>query len=141
MLRVVKLVISLLLMACLFLPLSTCSREPTKIEIVQGTATETLHYNNHVITAGETRIGSYLIAVPFVLPLLLAVLGLFRREIWLEVLNILCAFSVVGVVIIHAFIAKLALGGYLAMGSALACLAGAVISIRQIVVARRTGHS
>ena len=137
--RKIKLIVGIVLMACLFLPLSTCSRAPLKFERIEGKQLQHVEYKNYVVTLGETRVVPYLFALPFVLPLILAVAGFFGvgASLWKELLNILSAIAVIGMVAFHWFVAKLALGGYFAGIAAIGVIVLSISGIRQWMAERR----
>ena len=66
----------------------------------------------------------YLPAIPFVLPLLMVLFNLRvkREKLRYEIIDVILGLLVLMLVLVHAFIAKLVLGGYLALFAAMAYL-------------------
>lgn len=116
MLKKIKLFFSLLLLACLFLPLSTCTIKPNP----QATDQTVKTYDRYAIMQGEDISFSQEYGAVFVLalPFVLSLAALFRSRVrWFYTLvEIVAALAVLGLVGIHAFTGtQLASGGYLAL--------------------------
>ena len=120
MLNKIKLICAVILMACLFLPLSTCTKQPHPQDPVQ----EVVVYERYVVmndhkTGNASVFERYGVALIFILPLLFSVAALFRTAggIFYTWIDLCAAMAVIFVVVIHWMTGQLVFGGYLAFFS------------------------
>ena len=127
MLKKIKLVAALLLLVCLFMPLSTCSRQPLPKR--DQPMPEPVVMERYVAGSTGTLWMDYLPVAIFVLPLLWVLLSLRETLVsWgLLLAEMLNAVAVLAVVYLHDYTGRLALAGYLA------ALAGLVLLVLVLV--------
>lgn len=116
MLKKIKAIAALLLIVCLFLPLSQCTQPPLPTDKNQSDVI----YDLYVVQRESDAQWKYFPAIPFVLPLLMVLFnfGVKHEKLRYELLDLILGMCAVGVVLLHVFVAKLVTGGYLAMAAA-----------------------
>lgn len=122
MLKKIKLIAALLLLVCLFLPLSTCSRQPLPVKNQPNP--EPVVIERYVAGDSGSLWMDYVPVVVFVLPLLWVLLS-FRQVLvhWALLLaELLNAVAVLAVVYLHDYTGRLVLGGYLAASASITLL-------------------
>lgn len=117
MFKKVKLMCALVLMACLFLPLSTCTKLPHPTAVEQ----EVEVFERYVVMPEKGAQGYSIFhrfgpAIVFILPLLFSLAALFRAKasIFYALVDLSSALALLFVVAGHAVMGNLVLGGYLA---------------------------
>lgn len=125
MLKKLKGIAALLLLVCLFLPLSQCSRPPLPTTKDQTTTVIQLY-------AVPQKVDSYwrfLPAVFFVFPLLMVLFNwrVKSEKLRYELIDVIFGLLVLSVILLHAFAAKLLAGGYLALIAAAAYLLASLV--------------
>jgi hypothetical protein len=121
-----KILASFLLVVCLFLPMSKCSRDVLPVEQVESGKA---FYEFYVVQDLED-IKSYLFAIPFVIPFIMVLLSLTGKGPMLvyEIFDVIYAILVLVELSLHAYFANLIWGGYIALIAAVVCLATSIYS-------------
>lgn len=133
MLKKLKLIASLLLISCLFLPLSTCTTQPhpqAADQTVEVTERYALILNDNGAHANTPFIQRYGAGLLFLLPFIFALAALFRAQdnLFYNLIEIIAGLAALFVVAVHNFTGELAIGGYLALlgGLSYTLMAGAL---------------
>ncbi len=123
MFKKIKGVAALLLIICLFLPLSQCSQPP----LPTASNSTAIVYEYYAVQ--HNNIWGYFPAIPFVLPLLMVLFNVKakREKLRYELIDVVLGVLVLTLVLLHAFVAKLIFGGYLALFAALGYLLASLI--------------
>jgi hypothetical protein len=118
MLKIIKGIAALLLLVSLCLPLSQCTQQP--LPSVQDQTVVVYQY----YAIQDDNYWGYFPAIPFVLPLLMVLFNfkVKREKLRYELIDVILGLLVLLLVLLHAFVAKLVMGGYLALFAASAYL-------------------
>ncbi|CAA0125248.1 Uncharacterised protein [BD1-7 clade bacterium] len=135
MVRKIKVLMTLFVVASLFLPLATCTQNPPPYK----SNAEPIIVERFAIEERETVWATWGLAILFGLPLLLALLDLALKphSAGLNVVETILGMVISGVVAFYAFTSQLAVGGYLALIGVIGIL---VLAIAAMIDALRSGR-
>lgn len=146
MLNKLKLIASLLLVACLFSPLSSCHYQVPDQQQQGEMIDKTAYF--YVLPDESSNFGvwRFLPVVVFILPLLLSLVAVVRKKssAWQDGLGVVLSLAIVSYIGLHYSFNRLEVAAYIASLAALSYLimsaTGIVLSIRQRVQ-QRANHS
>lgn len=141
MLNKIKLLASLLIIACLFLPLSTCTSKPHAQAVDQ---TEKVFERYAVIVDDvdskqkTSIIQRYGAALLFCLPFIFALAAVFRAvdNMFYTLVEVVAGLAALFVVAVHGFTGELALGGYIALTGGLTYTLLAIMLFFRALISR-----
>ena len=134
MLKIVKMIASLVLIICIFLPLSQCSRPPTVKDVNQTVK----DYPNYVWINPEKTMGpnsvpignkGYIPAIIFMLPLIVTLLNIRipREKLRYELLDVLLAVFIIAYTYMRGFASEYLLGSYIVFSVTTAYLLASLV--------------
>lgn len=132
MLNKLKLPVTLLLLACLFMPLSTCTAKVPDPKT--GERHESVQYYYAVPDIPEWGALRFMPALLFILPLLLVLQQLFDRNgrLAYDMAGVLLSVLILAYLAFYFYLTRPAPGGYLATASAMAYLALSITGLFQL---------
>lgn len=146
MLNTLKLIVSLLIVACLFLPLSSCHYQvPDQQQ--QGEMIDKVEYF-YALPNDKSNFGAwrFLPVVVFVLPFFLSLVTVVRRKSspWIDSFGVLLSMAILAYIGLHYSFNRLEFAGYLGAFAALAYLLMNAASLTLLIRQRwqqRVNHS